>query len=344
MIPATTTGLGKLAAGPGHLGLRQQEVRSPGPGEVTLHVIAAGICGTDLHIADDEFPSNPPVTMGHEVTGEVVAVGEGVAAELLGARVAVETYFYYCEQCGQCRNGRPNLCDQRRSIGSHVDGGFAEWLTLPARNLHRLPESVGKYAGALAEPLACVAQILFDPPLLSSGDRVLVVGPGTMGVLTAQAARAAGADVTLVGLEADSARLEIASGLGLNAQMEGATAIGTGFDAVCECSGAESGGQTALGSVRKGGRYIQVGIYGKPITIDIDQVLYKELVYTSGFASTPASWQRAMRLLANGAVELDPLVSEVAPLDEWERAFAATRDRVGMKFVLNPRTEEGASQ
>jgi len=343
MIPETVTGLGKLEAGPGHLGLRQQELQPPGLGEVTLHVIAAGICGTDLHIADDEFPSNPPVTMGHEVTGEVAAVGDGVDAGLLGARVAVETYFYYCQLCEHCRNGRPNLCNQRRSIGSHVDGGFAEWLTLPARNLHRLPDTVGRHAGALAEPLACVAQILFDPPLLSSGDQVLVVGPGTMGVLTAQAARAAGAEVTLVGLPRDQARLDLAAALGLTARTLGGAAIGQGFDAVCECSGAEAGGQFALDSVRKGGRYIQVGIFGKPIRIDIDQVLYKELVYTSGFASTPASWERAMRLLAADAVQLDPLVSEILPLDEWERAFAATRAGEGMKFVLNPRTEEGGS-
>lgn len=343
MIPTTITGLGKLAAGPGHLGLRQQELRPPGAGEVTLHVIATGICGTDLHIADDEFPSNPPVTMGHEVTGEVTAVGDGVDEGWLGARVAVETYFYYCEECEHCRNGRPNLCDRRRSIGSHIDGGFAEWLTLPARNLHRLPDTVGRHAGALAEPLACVAQILFDPPLLSTGDRVLVVGPGTMGVLTAQAARAAGAEVTLVGLPRDEARLDVARSLGLDARVLGDTAIGHGFDAVCECSGAAEGGQLALDAVRKGGRYIQVGIYGKPITIDIDQVLYKELVYTSGFASTPASWERAMRLLAAGAVQLDSLVSEIVPLAEWERAFAATRAVGGMKFVLNPRTGEGVS-
>lgn len=342
MIPSTTTGLGKLAPGPGHLGLREQEVRAPAGGEVTLEVIATGICGTDLHIADDEFPSNPPVTMGHEVTGEVAAMGDDVAKSWLGARVAVETYFYYCEQCEHCRNGRPNLCNQRRSIGSHVDGGFARWLTLPARNLHRLPDSVGRHAGALAEPLACVAQILFDPPLLSAGDRVLVVGPGTMGVLTAQAARAAGAEVTIVGLERDRARLDIAADLGLHAQVVG-DAVAADFDAVCECSGAESGGRLALDSVRKGGRYIQVGIYGKPITIDIDQVLYKELVYTSGFASTPASWQRAMRLLNRGAVKLDPLVSEIMPLAEWEQAFRATRSGDGMKFVLDPRTTEGES-
>jgi L-iditol 2-dehydrogenase len=164
-----------------------------------------------------------------------------------------------------------------------------------------------------------------------------------MGVLTAQAARASGAAVTIVGLERDRARLDIAAGLGLDARVVGDAAVGVDFDAVCECSVAESGGRLALDSVRKGGRYIQVGIYGRPITIDIDHVLYKELIYTSGFASTPASWQRAMRLLAIGSVVLDPLVSEVVPLPDWERAFTATRSGAGMKFVLDPRTKEGAS-
>ena len=127
----------------------------------------------------------------------------------------------------------------------------------------------------------------------------------------------------------------------MNARALGDQAIGDEFDAVCECSGAEAAGQFALHLARKGGRYIQVGIFGKPIRIDIDQVLYKELTYTSGFASTPASWERAMRLLESGSVVLDPLVSEVVPLADWERAFAATRAGEGMKFVLNPRRTEG---
>jgi L-iditol 2-dehydrogenase len=338
MIPTTTTGLGKLSSGRGHLGLREQTVRSPLAGEVILHVIAAGICGTDLHIADNEFPANPPVTMGHEVTGEVVAVGEAVEQEWIGARVAVETYFYTCGSCVNCRNGRSNLCDQRRSIGSYVDGGFAEWLTLPVGNLHRLPEHIGRHAGALAEPLACVTQILSDPPLINSGDRVLVVGPGTMGILTAQASKAAGAAVTLVGLERDAARLDVAKGLGIETGVTDDGVLDANFDAVCECSGSEAAAGLALSAVRKGGRYIQVGIFGRPITLDIDLVLYKELTYTSGNASTPASWERAMRLLASGAINLDALVTEVVALTDWERAFDATRAGAGLKFVLDPRT------
>ncbi len=340
-LPHTAVAVGKLAPGVGNLGLREQHVRPPDEGEATIEVIAAGICGTDLHIADDEFPSNPPVTMGHEVTGEVVAVGEGVTDSWLGVRVTVETYFFYCNECDSCRSGSPNLCDLRQSIGSHVDGGFTRWLTLPSRNLHRLPERVGRYAGALAEPLACVANCLFDPPIIDAGDRVMVIGPGTMGVLTAQAARAAGGHVTLVGLAHDRARLAIAESLGIHTLVVGEQDPATP-DVVCDCSGSEAGAQMGLGAIRKGGKYIQVGIFGRNVSVPLDNVLYRELPYTSGFASTPKSWRRAILLLEQGLVALDPLVTRVVPLAEWEGAFEATRAGAGMKYVLDPRQSEGA--
>ena len=346
VIPDHATGLGKLSEGPEGLGLWEQTVRNPDAGEVVLEVIASGICGTDLHIADDEFPSDPPVTMGHEVTGEVVRLGDGVDASWTDRRVAVETYFSFCEQCEFCRSGLPNLCGKRRSIGSREDGGFTRWMTVPVRNLHKLPEHVGRYAGALAEPLACVANCLFDPPVVSAGDRVLVIGPGTMGLLTAQAARAAGGNVLLVGLERDQDRLDLAASLGLETQ-----ALESGGqlhidppDVVCECSGSEAGAVLGLDLIRKGGRYVQVGIFGRPVTIPLDAVLYKELTVTSGNASTPASWRRAMRLIDERAVELDPLVSEVVPLTDWQRAFGATRSGVGMKYVLDPRPSENSSR
>lgn len=345
-IPASTLALGKLAEGPGNLGLREQAVRTPDDGEAIIEVLAAGICGTDLHIADDEFPSKPPVTMGHEVTGMVVDTGPGVDPALIGVRVACETYFAYCGACTYCRDGSPNLCADRRSIGSQVDGGFARWLTLPARNLHAVPDHVGMHAGALAEPLACVAHCLFDPAIVSAGDHVLVIGPGTMGLLTAQAARAAGGRVTLVGLERDAARLEIARSLGLATETiaPGEAPHVPAPEVVCECSGAAAGAAVGMEIVRKGGRYVQVGIFGRPVTLPMDAILYREVTVTSGFASTPQSWQRAMALLAAGLVELDRLVSEVVPLAEWGRAFAATRAAEGMKYVLDPRAERGGTE
>ncbi|MDJ0665062.1 MAG: alcohol dehydrogenase catalytic domain-containing protein [Acidimicrobiia bacterium] len=336
--PDRAIAVGKLAPGIGNLGLRTQAVRRPAEDEAVLEIIATGICGTDLHIADDEFPSEPPVTMGHEITGEVAGIGSGVDSSWLGARVVCETYFATCGACIYCRNGKPNLCAGRRSIGSRVDGGFSRWLTIPVRNLWRVPDHVGRHGAALAEPLACVARCIFDPPVINPGDSVLVVGPGAMGQLTAQCARAAGGVVTLVGLQRDSARLEVAASMGFNVvEADGdVTDLGE-FDVVAEASGSEGGARTALDSVRKGGAYIQVGIFGKPIQAMLDAFVYGELIVRSANASTPSSWRRAMLLLDSGLIDLDRLVSDVYALEDWEQAFAATRAGQGLKIVIDPR-------
>ncbi|MEX1345530.1 MAG: alcohol dehydrogenase catalytic domain-containing protein, partial [Candidatus Limnocylindrales bacterium] len=203
------TGLIKRDRGAQNVGLGEVPTPSPGPDEVLLEVYAVGICGTDLHIQDDEFPSIPPVVMGHEVTGRVVEAGAGAEA-WLGKRVSPETYFYTCDRCPACLAGRRNLCPARKSIGSHVNGGFARYVVVPQRNLHEVHPSVGEHAGALYEPLSCVAQCLCDPAVASPGDTALVVGPGAMGILTAQVLRSQGAQVTISGTPGDARRLEIA--------------------------------------------------------------------------------------------------------------------------------------
>ncbi len=335
------TGLIKRDRGAQNVGLGEVPRPVPGPDEVLLEVYATGICGTDLHIQDDEFASTPPVVMGHEVTGRVAEAGPGAEA-WLGKRVSPETYFYTCDRCSACLAGRRNLCPARKSIGSHVNGGFASHVLVPQRNLHEVHESVGEHAGALYEPLSCVAQCLCDPAVASPGDTALVVGPGAMGILTAQVLKAQGADVTISGTPGDQQRLDIAASLGLTPVLAGdlEDAIpGIGFDVVADASGNERGIDAGLRAIRKGGHYVQVGLTGKPISLDIDLVCLKELVVTSGFASTPRSWARVERLLATGAVVLDPLVTDVAPLSAWETSFARTRKADGLKLMLDPRMD-----
>ena len=340
-IADSMPGLIKRAKGPENVGLGTVPRPTPGPDEVVIEVYATGICGTDLHIQHDEFPSIPPVVMGHEVTGRVVETGPG-AEGWMGKRVAPETYYYTCGSCHACRAGRRNLCPTRRSIGSHVNGGFATHVRVPQHNLHEVHESVGEHAGALYEPLSCVAQCLCDPAVASPGDTALVVGPGAMGILSAQVLRAQGATVTISGTQADQQRLGIAASLGLTpvlaADLEGAIP-GVGFDVVADASGNESGIDAGLRAVRKGGHYVQVGLAGKPIAVDIDLVCLKELVVTSGFASTPRSWHRVEKLIAAGDVTLDPLVTDVAPLSQWETSFDRTRVVDGLKFMLDPRMD-----
>ena len=305
---ARMTALMKSATGPGNVGLGTLPRPVAGPGQVVIEVYATGICGTDLHIAADEFPSRPPVVMGHEVTGRVVEAGPGAEGHL-DRRVAPETYFFTCDVCPDCRAGRRNLCLARRSIGSHVDGGFASHVLVPARNLHEVHPSVGEHAGALYEPLACVAHSLCDPAVASPGDRALVVGPGAMGILSAQVLRSQGATVTVSGTPADRARLDLAASLGLEVSeadgLEGATPDG-GFEVVVDASGSERGIDAGLRAARRGGHYVQVGLAGRPIMVDIDLICLRELRVTSGFASTPRSWQRLERLVATGLVVLDP--------------------------------------
>ena len=327
-------GVAKLAPGPGHVALAERPEPTARPGHVVLDVTAAGICGTDLHIEDDEFPSRPPVTLGHEVSGVVAELGEDVDEDWLGARVVTETYFSTCGICAWCRAGRRNLCPERRSIGSAVDGGFAPRVEVPARNLYRVPDWLDGMAAAMTEPLACCCQSLPER-VIREGDEVLVVGPGPVGLLAAQVAAAAGGRIHVRGAPRDGARLELAGSLGYATSTTNDDPPGE-FDVVVECSGHESGMSFGLESARRGARYVQIGLAGRPVVIPFDLVCFKELTVTSGNASTSASWTRAVALVAARAVALDPLLSAAVPLERWEQAFADTRAGVGVKYVLVP--------
>lgn len=330
-------GLTKLAPGAGNVGLSERAEPGADSGHVVLEVGGAGICGTDLHIADGEYETVTPVTMGHEVAGSVAALGEGVDESWLGAHVASETYFSTCGRCAHCLAGRTNLCMERRSIGTHVDGAFAPRLHVPVTNLHRLPDWLDAATATLCEPLACVCHSLLEPePAVRAGEEVLVVGPGPVGLLAAQVARASGGNVHVRGTPRDTPRLAAARALGFDTSTTEDAAPEA--DVVVECSGHEAGMASGLAAARRGSRYVQIGLAGKPVSLPFDLVCLHELTVTSGFASTPASWQKALELVTERRVELEPLVTEVVPLADWERAFAATRAAEGIKFVLDPQT------
>lgn len=331
MLALVKTGLGPAATE-----LREVPIPHAGPGQIRLRVTATGICGTDLHLLHDEYPSAPPVVMGHEITG---VVDEGGNADLIGRRVALETYGFVCGTCQFCRSGQTNLCPVRRSIGVHLDGGFAEYVVAPEVNAHVIADELPDEAGALYEPLACVANCLCDPALASPGDSALVVGPGTIGLLAAQVLGAQGCQVLVVGTERDRLRLKVAAELGFataTSDQVDSLVPETGVDLIAECSGNPAGVATGLRHVRKGGRFVQVGLCGKPISVELDLFCLKELTLSSGMASTPRSWLRAERLVRDGHVQLAPLLSERLPLTDWSDAFTRTAAGDGVKFVLVP--------
>ena len=336
----------KVAPGVGNVELREIAEPLPPPGHVVIQVRAAGICGTDLHIYHDEFRTRPPVVIGHEVAGTVAALGSGVEHTTVGERVTTETYFSTCGECRFCRAGQPNLCPERKSIGSAVNGGFTRYVVVPERNLHRLPENVDYQAGALTEPLACVVHGALELPRLLPGDIAVVAGPGAIGLLTLQAVKAAGAHVILLGTEQDQHRLALAQQLGadhvVNVQREDPAKLvadltdGVGADIVYECSGAGPAAQQLLTLVRRAGQYAQIGLFGKPVAWDLDQICYKELTVTGSNASVPSAWGRALRLLAEGKVQTRPLISHTFPLSGWRQAFDLFEQRRGVKMVLLP--------
>ena len=338
--------LRKLALGEARLALCEVPEPLLRPGHVVIDVAAAGICGTDVHILHDEYRSDPPVTLGHEVAGVVSAVADDVSGWAIGQRVVTETYFSTCGRCPHCRSGRPNLCASRRSIGSFEDGGFAAKLLTPATNLHALPDALGFPEAALVEPLACVVRGLLELNELRAGDRVAITGPGPIGLLALQVAGAAGARTVMLGTSADAARLALATSLGATGtvQVDGGadpvsaveTLLGGAPDVAIECSGAAAAGALLLRLVAKAGRFIQVGLYGRPVELDIDQVCYKELRVSGSFATTPSSWLRALRLASSGDVSLAAIVGASYPLAEWEAAFAAAQAGTPGKVLLVP--------
>jgi L-iditol 2-dehydrogenase len=337
-------GLAKLAPGAGHLALADRPEPAAGAGQVVLDVHATGICGTDLHIAAGEYPSVPPVTLGHEVCGTVATLGDGVDEGWAGARVVVETYFSICGRCAMCRTGHGNMCRERRSIGTHVDGGFAPRLAVPAMNLHRVPDWIDDAGASLAEPLACVCNALLDPPVIGAGDGVLVIGPGPIGLVAAQVARACGGRVTVRGTSRDAARLALAAELGFATEVaddgDGAGPDADAPDApavVVECSGSGPGVAYGLAALRRRGTLVQMGLRGADLTVPWDLICFHELAVRTGFASTPASWRRAMGLIERRDVALTPLVTAVLGLEEWAAAFDASRAGAGVKYVLDPR-------
>jgi L-iditol 2-dehydrogenase len=206
---------------------------------------------------------------------------------------------------------------------------------VPVRNLRSRPAGVGAPGASMTEPLACVVHSLGDPGRVEPGDRVLVTGPGAIGLLAAQVARAAGADVTVSGLSTDGRRLELAHELGFAVAVDGVD-IPEEVDVAIECSGSGGGVTACLLALRRAGRMVVIGLAGKPVTVPFDEICLRQLEVTGWLASTPRSWDRAVRLIESRRVLVEPLVTHVLALEDWEEGFAIARSGGGAKVVLTP--------
>lgn len=306
----------------GDVRLAEVPVPVPAPGEVLVRVEACGICGTDRHLLHGEFPSKPPLTLGHEFAGIVVACGEGVdLAE--GARVTCDPNTW-CGDCENCRRGRVNLCLRNVATGLGRDGGFAEFCAFPAHKAHLLPADLDPLHGAFCEPLACTIHgIDIGAPV--AGERVMILGGGVIGMLALQLCVLAGAEVMLVTRSASKQALGRRLGAAETAATEeAARAIwAKGADLVVECAGVVETVEAAPRLARSGGRVVILGVLpaGQKVQVEPFDLLFREVQLLSSFIN-PFTQDRAAAMIAAGRVQIDPLISRTLPLEEAAEAIA----------------------
>ena len=338
----------KYQEGDGYIGLRDVPEPEPGEGDVKISVQAAGICGSDLHIwhGDIEIPVKPPVTLGHEFSGVITALGPGVTGLAIGQRVTAENSHSVCGRCEYCMTGDYNLCAERLATGYAYNGAFAPFCVVPAHRVHILPDSVDFLTGALSDPSACTYRAVCEKGQVAPGDTVLILGVGPMGLFSTQYAKLSGSKVILAGTAADTARLAIGRELGADhtidvTQPEAAEEVKrlaghAGIDVVLECSGAPDAARMGLQLIKKRGRFVLVGIHGRPFELDFDQILYKELVVKGMFSHKYEAWKKAIALAAQGLIKARPLITDVLPLSEWEKGFRRFAERKAIKVIFEP--------
>ena len=330
----------------GSIELRDVPEPTPGPGQVLIEVKAAGICGTDIHIYHNTFSSSPPVILGHEFSGVVTAVGEGVHEFSPGDRVTSETAAIVCGTCRYCRIGSYNLCPHRKGLGYHVNGAFTKYCVVRKEIVHPLPENVDFRSGSLIEPLSCAVHGVIEQTGVHAGDIVVVIGPGAIGLLAMEVAMAEGGTVIIIGMNIDQEKMKIAETLGCKLainldHIDPIRAVrditdGYGADVVLECSGSPKAANLGLQMARKQGKFCQMGLYGKAIELDFDQIAYKELRISGFISQKYTAWKTALRLLSEKKVNLQPLITQELPLDEWEKGFMFKEKGVGIKTLLYP--------
>jgi len=317
---------------------------SPGPGEVKIKVKATGICGTDLY---GYSAVKPPVIICHETAGEIVEVGKEVKKVRVGERVTTETTAYICGKCRFCQSKDYNLCPERKGLGSKVNGAFAEYFVIREESIHHLPPHIDFFAGALTEPLACATHAVMEQAKTSVNDVVLVLGPGSLGLLVSQVAKAKGAKVIICGISGDEKRLALAKNLeidfAINLQEMNIHKFlreitkGYGADIVFECSGASAAVRLGLKLAKKRGKYIQAGILHQRVELDFDDVLFGREIYLIGsHTQKPSSWAKALKLMEQKKVNFTSLITHRLPLAEWKKGFKIARGKDSIKVILYP--------
>lgn len=337
----------KYESGVGNVELRDVEEPRCGDDQVKIEVSYCGVCGTDLHVYEDSFKNYPPVILGHEFSGRVVEAGENVSHVALGDPVAVlPASAVVCGSCVYCRTGHFMFCSERRGMGHGINGAFAQYAVVRKDQAYKIPEELSLAEAALSEPFAAAVQAVTEITNVRLGDVVLISGPGPMGLLCLKLLVAEGIKTIVAGTSADSLRLEAAQRVGASvivdtSRQDLATIVaeetrGAGVDVAFECAGAAPSARNCLQALKPLGQYTQVGIFGREVSIEFDLIFYKQLRVAGSVAYSISTWERLQKILDQGAVRLDDLITHRMPLEQWRDAFDLCLNKQAIKVLLSP--------
>lgn len=334
---------------PGSVEVREMPVPEIGEDEVLLKVGGVSVCGSDVHQyhGSQSWPVRTPVVLGHEFGGIVAAKGNRVRGVKEGDRVVSETAAYICGKCMMCRTGAYNLCPERKGFGYGINGAMAGYVRVPERCLHPIPDKLSFERAALTEPCCVGYNCVLEKSKVKPGDTVVVLGPGPIGLLCAEMARLAGAgNLIIAGLTQDASRLEAAKQLGnihaINLQetnlRDYVHGLGDGLGAhlVVDAAGASAALKTALEIVRPGGQITKVGWGPQPLGFSLDPLVQKAVTLQGSFSHTFQNWEMVVSMLASEQINLKPIISRVAGLEEWQDCFDGMHDGKYVKAVLQP--------
>jgi L-gulonate 5-dehydrogenase len=323
-----------LFTGPHQLTITDLERPRPGPGEVGVRVAASGICAGDMYIYLGKNPyAQYPLVGGHEIAGQIAELGAGVTGLEIGARVVVEP-FIGCGHCYACRHAKPNCCKNLTIIGAHRNGGFAEFLTAPASNIHPIPQGLSSFEATFAEPVAIAVQAL-RRGTVERGEEVLILGCGPIGLALIEVARASGANV--IATDINEARLETAREFGAQTLPSDANLLpailertqGDGIGVVIEATGNPRVMESTVDLVAAGGRVVIVGLVAKGIDVSLPGLDFtrKEMTIVGSRASTDC-FPEALKLLASGAIHYPKIATRLSMWDA-PRIFAELEAQPG---------------
>ena len=319
---------------------------APGDGEILVDVAACGVCHTDLHYLDHGTPTfkHPPIVLGHEVAGTVAALGAGVASFSIGDRVLLPAVLT-CGRCEACRSGRENVCEAGRMLGNHMDGGYAEYVAVPAKDAFSLPAEIPLIEGAIiADALTTPYHAVVNRGRVRPGDAVVVVGAGGIGLNVVQMATAVGARVVAVDVAED--KLAWARRLGAVETVHAPSvdrvdkavrqAMGGGADVAFEAVGRAATQEQALACLKTGGRLVLVGYSPEAMNLNSGRVMFRELEVVGSLGCRPVDYPRVIELARQGKVKVAELVTHRFALEEIGLAFDALRSGRSIRSVVVP--------